>query len=69
MSGSVDWLDDGVVVVVISSMVIVVWSVDCEMIPIVIMRALEMGKFCMVVAVEHLSMVCVMLGAFVPVHS
>lgn len=69
MSGPVDWLDDGVVVVVSSSMVIVVWSVDCEMIPIIIMRLLEMAIIGMVVVVEHLPMVGVMLSAFVPVHS
>lgn len=50
-------------------MVIVVWSVDCEMIPIIIMRLLEMAIIGMVVVVEHLPMVGVMLSAFVPVHS
>jgi len=69
VSGPVDWLDDGVVVVVGSSLVIVVCTMDCEMVPVIIMRLLNMAIIGMVVLVKHLTVVSLMLGAFVPVHS
>jgi len=42
---------------------------DGEMVPVIIMRLLNMAIISMVVLMEYLTVVSFMLGAFVPVYS